>query len=269
VRGRVVEQVRDQLLESRRIAVHGQVRRCRPDLVRHRVRSDRRLGDGAFEQLGHPDRLDVQGRHAGVDAGEVKEVLDQPAEPLGLVERRLQSGRIRLGDAVDEVLEDCTQRGQRRSQLVRDVGDQLASLAIDGGEVLGHPVERPSQLTHLVAGGGVHPSGVVAPCHLASHLSHLPQGRGHTGGQQLGDGQGDQDGDRDAQPRLDSTTGADGGEHRCDRHACSDQEPELELDRRDPVQRTLRGRHAVSSAYPTPWTVRTRSAPILLRNALT
>ena len=156
--------------------MHGQVGRSRPDFERHRLGTDRGLGDGTLEQVGHADRLDGQRRHPGVDAGEVEQVVDQPAEPFGLVEGRLQAGRVRLGDAVDEVLEDGAEGGQRRPQLVGDVGDQVASLAVDGGEVLGHRVERPSQLADLVAGGGVHAPGVVAARHLPGHLGHLAQG---------------------------------------------------------------------------------------------
>ena len=143
--------------------------------------ADRGLGDGALEQVGHPDRLDGQRRHAGVDPREVEQVVDQPAETFGLVEGCLQSRRVGrcwlgLGDAVDEVVEHGAECGQRRPQLVGDVGDEVAPLAVDGGEVLGHRVERPRQLADLVAGGRVHATGVVAARHLPGHLGHLAQG---------------------------------------------------------------------------------------------
>jgi hypothetical protein len=127
-----------------------------------------------LQEVGHADGLDGQRRHSRVDAGEVEQVVDQTAEPFGLVECRLQAGWVRFGNAVGEVLEHGTERGQRRPQLVRDVGDEVAALTIDGGEVLGHRVERPGQLADLVAGGRVHATGVVTPRHLSRHQGHLP-----------------------------------------------------------------------------------------------
>ena len=82
--------------------------------------------------------------------------------PLALVERGAQGHRVRLGDAVGEVLEHGVERGERRAQLVADVGDQVAALPVDGGEVLGHPVERAGELADLVARGGGDPGAVVA-----------------------------------------------------------------------------------------------------------
>ena len=49
---------------------------------------------------------------------------------------------VAAGDAVDEVLQHRPQRGDRRAQLVRDVGDQLAALPVDRVEVGRHLVER-------------------------------------------------------------------------------------------------------------------------------
>ncbi len=245
---RVVEQVRDELPEPRRIALHGQVGRSRPDVEGDRLGADSGLRDGVLQQVGHADRLDGQRRHPSVDAGEVEQVLDQPTEPFGLVERRLQAGWVGFGDPVGQVLEQGAECGQRRPQLVRDVGDEVTSLAVDGGEVLSHRVERPSQLADLVAGARVHPPGVVAPRHLAGHLCHLPQGRRHADGEQLGDRQRHQDRHRDAEPWRDRTSDADGGDHGGHGHADRDQQPELHLDRRDPVERAGGCAHTDSRA---------------------
>ena len=56
-----------------------------------------------------------------------------------------------VGDAVGEVLEQGAQCGERGPQLVADVGDQLAALAVDVGQLVGHRVERAGELPDLVA----------------------------------------------------------------------------------------------------------------------
>src|SRR6202035_2252168 len=72
--------------------------------------------------------------------------------------------------------------------------------------------------------------------------------------------------------------GVDGGEDRPDRHRhrADDDEPELHLDRADPVQRPVgqvrRGHQRPcpsAPAYPTPWTVRMTSGPAFRRTART
>ena len=158
------------------------------------------------------------------------------AEPLGLVERRPQRHRVRLGDPVDEVLEHRAQRGERGAELVAHVGHQLAPLAVDGGQVLGHPVEGPRQLSHLVARGRGHPAGVVAPGHPPGGGGHLAQRRGHPHRQQLGHAQGQGHGDRHAEPERHSPAGTDRRDDRGHGDADRHEQPELDLDRRDLVQ---------------------------------
>ena len=86
-------------------------------------------------------------------------VGDQPAEPFGLGQGRTQRRGIGVGDAVDDVLQQRLQRGDRRAQLVRDVRDQLAPRAVGGGQVGGHRVERAGQLADLVAARSRAPGG--------------------------------------------------------------------------------------------------------------
>ena len=83
----------------------------------------------------------------GLGQGERPQVVDQPAEDARLVEDRaprcVRVGRI---DAVDDRLEVALDDGQRRPQLVADVGEQRPALALVGLEPLGHRVEADVQL---------------------------------------------------------------------------------------------------------------------------
>ena len=76
-----------------------------------------------------------QRRDAGVDAGEVEQVTDQGAEPLGLVEGSAQRLVVGLHDAVDEVLEKGSLGGERGAQLVRHRRHEAATLLVGRGEV--------------------------------------------------------------------------------------------------------------------------------------
>ena len=110
--------------------------------------------------------------------------------------RRPRCSGVGRHDAVGEVLQRRGQRGQRRTQLVGDRGDQVALLAVDGGQLGGHLVERAGQLADLVGGLGAHPAAVVAARHPPGRLGHLPQRGGHADRQQLGDAERQRDRDR-------------------------------------------------------------------------
>ena len=87
---------------------------------------------------------------AGVEPGQVEQLGDQPAEPLGLVERGAQRGGVGRRHPVHDVLQQRLQGRDRCPQLVRDVRDQLTPGPVDLGEVGGHPVEGAGQLADLV-----------------------------------------------------------------------------------------------------------------------
>ena len=91
------------------------------------------------------------GHRARLEPGEVEELLHQAAEPLDLRQHRAERLGVGLGDAVDQVLEHGLQRGDRRAQLVRHVGDEVAAHAVGLGQLGGHLVERPGELADLVA----------------------------------------------------------------------------------------------------------------------
>ena len=86
------------------------------------------ISDSTCETSGAERDLLAEERHlARLQPGEVEQLLDQPAEPLGLRQHHLQRLGVRLLDAVEEVLEVRADRGDRRLQLVGDVRDQVAA----------------------------------------------------------------------------------------------------------------------------------------------
>ena len=155
--GRVLEGVAEQVRRPR----------CRGGAGRRRRRawrSRRRHGEGDALGLGaarvdglelprqraQVDRHHRQPQVPGVDAREVEQVVDEPQEPVGVaphaleqlaLHRRHRLGQPRLDGRGDE--------RERRAQLVRDVGEELAL----------EPVEllEPSERRLQVAGAVVHP----------------------------------------------------------------------------------------------------------------
>ena len=232
----VVEQVGDELVEPGGIALDGEIGRIDADVVRHVAAGDAGLADRGVEQPSYVDPLAGQRCLAGVDPGEVEQVADQTGHPLALVERGAEGHRVGLGDAVGEVLEEGVEGGERGAQLVADVGDQLAALAVDGGELLGHPVERVGELADLVPRRRRDPDVVVTRRHPAGGDRHLAQRRGHADREQLGDRERERDGHRDAEPDRHSPGLADRRDDHGDDDAGDDQQAELDLDRADRVE---------------------------------
>jgi hypothetical protein len=134
---RVREQVPDELTEPHRVGPERERLVCR-----HEAELDvLHVGCGAC-------RLDLPGRQRdevdmrrferqapGVDPGDGEDVVDEPEQPLGVPAHDLEEARLLLGQlpglAVEHQLEVADDRGDRRSQLVRDRADELVL----------HPVE--------------------------------------------------------------------------------------------------------------------------------
>ena len=193
--------------------------------------------DDLVEEGGQLDLLEVEVDHPGVQPGEVQEVVDELGEPLGLGQGHLERGGIGLGDAVDEVLQLGAQSRDGRAQLVGDVRDEVPAGAVGLLELGGHDGEGLGQLPHLVAARGAHRTAVVPARHRLGGRGHLPQRRGHAPGEQLG---GDQRGDHDqrqGQQRLDPGADAHLRQQRRDGHAHAHQDPELDLEGAEAVQR--------------------------------
>ena len=97
----------------------------------------------------------------GVGAREQQQVADEPAHPPRRAQRRLGGLGLLAVELVGEQLEVGEHARQRRAQLVRGVGDELAlavehrlGLAARGVERAEHPLQRPRELGDLVVGLG-------------------------------------------------------------------------------------------------------------------
>ena len=91
-----------------------------------------------------------------------------------IVRKRLGIG---VGDAVDEVLEHGLQRGDRRAQLVTDVGDEVAAQPVGLGELGRHLVERTGERADLVVRRRRDALREVAARHRFGRGDHLAQRR--------------------------------------------------------------------------------------------
>ena len=234
---RVLEQVGDDLVDTFGIAVGGEI---------GGVDLDRHVDPGRVQAL-FPHRVREQGldtergaleRHrAGLEPGQVEQLLDQAAEAFDLPEHGVEGLGVGFGNAVDEVLEDSLQRGDGRAELVRHVGDEVAPHPVGFGQIGGHPVERPCELTDLVARRRVHAALVVALGHLGRGGHHLAQRRCHAPREEPDHGHRDRGGEdaRGRRPQLDLQP--DPEHEDGDRDRCRDDEAQLELDRRDVVER--------------------------------
>ena len=99
------------------------------------------------------DRLDLE--LSRVEAREVEEIRRQPRQPVDLVshlgEEVAAHGRIHR--LVAEELDEPAEREERRPELVRGVGDELAPGPVEDGQAGAHVVERVRELADLVAAG--------------------------------------------------------------------------------------------------------------------
>ena len=118
----------------------------------------------------------------GVGAREQQQVADQPAHPPRRAQRRLGRLGLLALELLGQQLEVREHAGQRRAQLVRGVGDELAlavehrlGVAARRVERPEHPLERAGQLGDLVVGLGVGqaPARVAGALDLAGRVGQL------------------------------------------------------------------------------------------------
>jgi hypothetical protein len=197
-----------------------------------------RLAGGALEQVARRERAHVERLLTGLQAREVQQLRHEPPEAAGLREHRAQRLGGGFADPVDDVLEHRLQRAERRAQLMRDVGDQVAPQAVGLRQLGGHPVERPGQLADLVVGGDGDLAAVLAARHRARDGGHLAQRLGRAARQQLHACERD----RDARGRADDRrqpepAHGDDRRGRRDPDRRDDDDPELELQRAQRLQR--------------------------------
>ena len=200
----VVEQVVEHLVEP--LPVGPERREASAHIVDHLDRPFRPghadLGDDLVDQLPEGDRLELEGDVAGLEAGQVEQLVHEAGQALALREHHRQHPGVRLLDPVQQVLEMGLQRRDRRLQLVRDVAHELPPACLDSLELGGHPVEGARELAHLVPGAGRHPVAVVPLRHPPGGRRHLPERRRHAPREEPGDDEGNGSGDRPGHEEL-------------------------------------------------------------------
>ena len=158
---RVAHQVREHLAQLGGVAADDRRRRSTATVDVAVTGAGARVVGGVAQQRLDRHRLEARLRHL-VQAREGEQVLDEHAHPRGLLlDARHRLRRVlraaRRADA--EELGIAADRGQRRAQLVRGVGEEapqavLARLALAEGalDLAEHRVEREAQAPDLGAG---------------------------------------------------------------------------------------------------------------------
>ena len=150
VEARVLHQVRDRPLERRPVATHA-----------HRLGSDDDSRVAVRERGDEPVERDVvRGRRCRLLPADRDQVAGEPYQAVGvLLEVRDQ---LRRGAMPGQVGDVALQRGQRRAQLVRGIGDQAMLGLARSLEAAEHRVQRRRKPAHLVvdAGLGQPPAGI-------------------------------------------------------------------------------------------------------------
>ena len=154
VRGCVAERVREQV-EQDALDLLGRATRLGDAVVDRSLERDvagARFGleaaDARLDERGERDLLELVDERAGVDAGELEEVVDENRQAPRLI---LQGREVlgRRGETVLDRLEHRCDRGHGRAQVVARRRDELAAGVEEAFEAAGHRVERPPQLGEL------------------------------------------------------------------------------------------------------------------------
>ena len=160
---RVVDQVRQQLPEPRRVARargtgagRSQVSADAPLLGQRLVHLGDLVGQGR-----QVDRLAPQLDLAGVGPGQQQQAVDQRRQPVALLAERAEDLAVFVGrpGLLERHLDRGPHRGQRAAQLVRGVGREAGDLGVVGRQPVEQVVDGPGQLVELVAGAGAAGAG--------------------------------------------------------------------------------------------------------------
>ena len=143
VEDRVGHQVDDDLSKPQRIDLHQPEIRFRlhihPDPASARLRFQR--AHRVVGQERNVRRFLLQAHHTALGVRERTEILDQPREHPRLLEHLANLLVVSRIHAVEHALEASLDHGQRRPQLMRDVGQQVPALTVLLLEPRRHPVE--------------------------------------------------------------------------------------------------------------------------------
>ena len=144
----VGDEVGDDLADPDRIDVERAAGRRRPR-SRRSTPAAAAAGREGRRDVGDEDaevgRLAMERQGARLGQGERPEVLDQPIEDPRLLEDRRQVGLVGRMDAVEDRLDAALDDGERRPQLVGDVGEERPALGLVGLEPGGHRVEAAGE----------------------------------------------------------------------------------------------------------------------------
>ncbi len=162
VQAGVVDQVGHDAGQSAPVTVHDQAFGTVADghaSSRHAADSDR-----LAHELGDEQVFEVQADRAGVEPGDLQQVLDESLEPGDIGDQQVERRLGALGHVVAASLHHLDAGGechQRRAQLVADIAGE-SGVAFDAVlQRLGHVVERGRQQLQVVV-VGVFESGVEA-----------------------------------------------------------------------------------------------------------
>src|SRR5206468_12732301 len=110
------------------------------------------------------ERLPREGQLYRLQARELQQLTDQVIHPLRLLVDDARGVGVRVGraGAVDQRAGEALDRGERRLQVVRDVGQEVALAAAGALDLARHRVEARRQLADLVPPLHRDTPGVVA-----------------------------------------------------------------------------------------------------------
>ena len=148
---RVGEQVADRLMQPIGVAVHHDTSGSTLVVTTSPAPSiDARAAvHGILDELAEVEHLAMQRQRGGLGRGQRRQVVDHPAQPHRLRVQRGQPLRIRLDQAVAQLLEPRLQRGERGAQLVRHVRRHPLARPLGADDVLRRRVEGPGELAEL------------------------------------------------------------------------------------------------------------------------
>ena len=119
------------------------------------VERARHVGDDVVHERADVAVDDIERLLAGVEPREPQQILDEPLHALGMARDDRQEPPALLGVAValGQRLDIAADRRQRRAQLVRDVGDEIAADLIRAAQV-GDVVQDHDGAVGGIAAGG-------------------------------------------------------------------------------------------------------------------